>query len=348
SYQLSYPSQPIVYGVKIYMAFYLLIIYEHSALQSTVVSVALNEESEAHIVNYSLSNLMPIDTSKPVGVAIYSDILHNTVLDGTYVSINNSNIGLIGGTDLSGNGAAGAGVMGHFFYQNSNLYGLDDDTPDNFMNETDGLADIANIIINHSVNLNIELKKQFVNTIDNKHLAFFLAYTSPCDTFSVTHTPDTTICYGVPLQLQVQGGQAWEWSPQVGLSCYDCPNPIFTSDSSILYSVRVWNNDSCSKVFPLRIRVKEPLPDFNFAIQPSECGDSTGSVIIIPILNGFSYINHTNQDTNTTGVFNTLSSGNYSFSILNADNCPFDTLIFIPETLSVNASFTSNPNAGVS
>src|SRR5690606_1524650 len=62
SYQLSYPSQPIVYGVKIYMAFYLLIIYEHSALQSTVVSVALNEESEAHIVNYSLSNLMPIDT----------------------------------------------------------------------------------------------------------------------------------------------------------------------------------------------------------------------------------------------------------------------------------------------
>src|SRR5690606_22314746 len=177
--------------------------------------------------------------------------------DWSTIYINGDSIGRIGGGETNTNINCG-GPIGSFYYDNETLYGIGNDTADSLMHGIDAIANIKSYVQPNGL---VHLKS--INPLpptpnspapySNQFNYFVLAYTSPCDTFSVTHTPDTTVCQGAQLPLFVTGGQAYEWTPQVGLSCYDCPNPIFTSDSSILYSVRVWNNDSCSKVFPLRI-----------------------------------------------------------------------------------------------
>lgn len=352
-YSIKFPIEPLGHQLNWgYKTAYLLIIYENLTLPNTSLTLIFNDKNYVGFENYYISNLFPITLNFPIGLSILSDLNYPIAsTDITDIYINNILAGSLIGNDNDYLYSA-SGVRGDFYYNNNSLFGLGNDTQDTLFgsNFGDGLANIQNYLSStSSFNMLLKHKKyQNMSGFESPNLAFILAYTSPCDTFSVTHTPDTTVCHGAQVPLFASGGQSYEWSPQVGLSCYDCPNPIFSADSSRYYSLRIWNNDSCSKVLPLHIVVKEPLPDFNFAIQPSECGDSTGSITITPVINGFSYINQTSQDTNTTGVFNTLSSGNYSFSILNADNCPFDTLIFVPETLSVNASFTSNPNAGVS
>ena len=55
----------------------------------------------------------------------------------------------------------------------------------------------------------------------------------------VSVTPDTTLCAGNNLQLQVSGGIQYEWSPANGLSCTACPNPSLTVLQSSNYQVEV-------------------------------------------------------------------------------------------------------------
>jgi hypothetical protein len=109
----------------------------------------------------------------------------------------------------------------------------------------------------------------------NIYNGFFIEHSTPCDTFSVSVPSDTTICRGESLQLNVVGGSQYEWQPATDLSCSTCPNPVFTGDSTQLYTVRIWNNDSCSVVRPVKITVdncaginENILPE-SFSIYPN-------------------------------------------------------------------------------
>ena len=332
---------------------FLFILYENPNLAPVAYSIILNNQDLIGSQNYQISDLLPINFNFPAGFAPYLDRVTEFRQDAENVHFMGNFIGQLCGTDsVNINFSGGGGVKGHFYYQNNQLFGLDDDTPSPNVDSTDALLDFSSYITNNSTSINFKFEhSEYPNQLShgtNLPLAFFLAYTSPCDTFSVTHTPDTTVCHGAQVPLFASGGQSYEWSPQVGLSCYDCPNPIFSADSSRYYSLRIWNNDSCSKVLPIFIKVNPPTPNFNLEITPSECGDSTGIIKVNPILNGFTYINQTNGDTSASGVFNSLHSGNYHISVLDSFGCGLDTLIHVPETLSVHAAFTSNPNAGVS
>jgi gliding motility-associated-like protein len=278
----------------------------------------------------------------------------------TFVKINNQDAGFMTGMDQNSINF-GAGVMGHFYYQNQTLFGLSDDTPDNLYgpNEGDGLADIANYLPPFSTAFNFELKHSgYPNQnpgATNINLAYFLAYTSPCDTFTATLTGDTSVCAGVALPLNATGGgntvnQApYEWSPQIGLSCYNCPNPVFSfpHDPVINYSVRIRNNDSCSKVLPLRIWVKPKPHITNVTITKPACGSANGQIQITGLSGAQPPYEYTlNGQTQTTGLFTGLAAGNYTLTITGTNGCAFDTLITLPDTLLVNALFTANPQEG--
>ena len=346
SFQINIPNQNGLPFLGVFAPF-IYIEYLNNSLPVVNTCVVLNKQNLIGSEVYNLSNLNPINISSPIGFSIYSDRANNE-----NIWFNFNLLGTLNGNDNINNLWNFSGVKGHFYYQNNQLFGLDDDSPDSIMNGTDALANVSSFLNNNATNVHFLLEhNQYPSQQSNEtsiNLGYFLAYTSPCDTFSVTHTPDTTVCQGAQLPLFVTGGQTYEWTPQVGLSCYDCPNPIFTADSTMHYSIRIWNNDSCSKVLPLHIVVEEALPHFNFDISPTDCGDSTGSITITPALSGFSYINQTTQDTNSTGIFSGLESGFYPISIVNNSACSFDTVVFIPETLSVHAGFIASPNAGIS
>src|SRR5699024_1569058 len=100
--------------------------------------------------------------------------------------------------------------------------------------------------------------------------------------------PDTTICFGETAQLHATGGTKYEWvsttldpqatgNPAPGLSCSNCPDPIFSGDSSQVYTVRIWNGDSCSVVRPVRVTVLHPQKP-KVTSKKTLCGAKNGRI----------------------------------------------------------------------
>lgn len=337
-----------------YWEYYILVLYEDNLLPYTAVDVFINTQDADSLMNYSLNTAMTIDVNNDIGLAINTSHFCDTVQDGSYVFIEGNSIGLIGGDDYNVPTIGGcAGTTGGFYYENSTLFGLGDDTPDEFMSGSDVLAKIQNYITNNQqVNTNFAYQSNFRAT-SNPINQLYLTYTSPCDTFSVTVPNDTTVCEGTQLQLNASASNpsaTYEWLPSTGLSCSACPNPIFTADSSMFYTVRIWNNDSCSVVRPVKINVR-PKPTFGtITIMPSECGDLTGSATLLASPNNGVVLNwqEVGGVTQTSNVFQNLSTGYHTFFFIDTNGCQStDTTIFIGEINSSIASFSVSPQSGV-
>ncbi|MDT8413698.1 MAG: hypothetical protein RQ875_14640, partial [Vicingaceae bacterium] len=276
NYNISFPNQ-ITNVFDKYGAFYLLILYENGSAQKTAVSVVLNEKDATPNVNYQLSNLNPINVNNSVGLAINTDIICNVLNDGSNVLVNNNNnIGLIGGVDAVNSLWSCGGVKGHFYYQNSTLFGLDDDTPDSLMGGTDGLADIKSYLSANSTSFDINLNRQLSSTPYNIYLTFFLTYTTPCDTFTTTATAaQDTICLGDSVQLSATGGAIYNWYGAFGgLSDTSSANPIASPPQTTTYIVTIKNDSGCVKTEHVKIWVRpEPKPD-TIVVTPQTCGNA--------------------------------------------------------------------------
>ncbi len=243
--------------------FYLYVLYENPSFGQNITSyVLLNNQNEAISNQYELPIINQVSNASPVGFAVYLDRMNTlNAYDGSKLYFDNGNIiyaGLMKGSDNVNPSWIGAGVKGHFYFQNNTLFGLDDDTPDNLVGGTDGLLDVSGYL--HSDGT-LKWKLNWENTGNpngtyNIYNGFFIEHSTPCDTFSVSVPSDTTICRGASLQLNASGGSNYEWLPATDLSCSSCPNPIFTGDSTQLYTVRIWNNDSCSVVRPVKVKVQ--------------------------------------------------------------------------------------------
>lgn len=68
---------------------------------------------------------------------------------------------------------------------------------------------------------------------NNENLVAHFAYNQ---TLAVVPA-SATICVGQQIQLSAVNGALYSWSPNVGLSCLTCPNPIATPSVSMVYSV---------------------------------------------------------------------------------------------------------------
>ena len=343
----------------------LYIEYENPNMFSINTSIWINNQDYDGQNSYNLSNMNPINSLFPVGLSIFEDRACS-LTDGTIVNVNGNNLGTIGGSDLINFQEACGGAKGHFYYENQTLYGLDDDVPNNSMNGTDALADISSYLTPNSTgyNLNLEHVKYPSQSLAaaNLHLLFINAYTSPCSTFTTSVTSDTTICFGETLQLLATGGvptstsPAYEWTSLTNpsalndLSCTDCPNPIFSGTSSQVYTVRIWNTDSCSVVKPISIGVSQPQ-EIGFKTFRSICSFSTGQIVIEDSPDNAVQIGaiRKNGDTlshNSSNVFNGLSAGDYTLFYIDNFGCSYDTLVTVEPVISTVAQFNANPKTG--
>lgn len=353
TYLINTPLQSHTIGESgFFGSFYLIIVYENPNFEKSVQTLIVNELNSNSVVDYSFNNLMPINNFFPVSLAIHSDIIWDTINDGSFIEVNNNLIGLIGGDDNINSQFLGGGVKGHFYYLNNELFGLDDDLPNLSMNGTDGLADISSIITNTN-NINIKMTKQ-MSAPYNMYLSFNLAYTSPCTSFPVTTSPDTSVCKGSTLQLNASGGVQYEWLPAAGLSCSTCPNPIVQTDSSQFYTVRIWNNDSCSVVRPVYVTVYQPAKFSSISITPTTCGEANGQLTAslsntayLPL--SFSVNNAPFQNSSTyTKQFQNLPYGPLLLTAKDGHQCTIDTLLTIPYNNTCSALFTASPSTGAS
>jgi gliding motility-associated-like protein len=83
---------------------------------------------------------------------------------------------------------------------------------------------------------------------------------------------DGKICLGDTIQLNKtpKSGFQYEWFPKIGLSCFDCPSPITSPDSSKKYLSKVKDLESgCAAQDSMEIQVK-PVPTANFSFESNE------------------------------------------------------------------------------
>ena len=346
---------PLQTGLPInagYWTIFLYIIYENPSLPYTAYTILINDKNLIGNEEYNVNSLNPINTNYPVGFSLYTDRSGGGFTETNEIYFNTNFLGTVGGSDNVNNSWNFSGVKGHFYYQNNELFGLDDDIPNATMSGTDGLADVSSYLVNNTTTCDFQLKHiHFPNqALNNTHvnLAYFLTYTTPCDIFQTDLlVEDTTICPSAPLVLGASGGINYDWLPQTGLSCYDCPNPEFIGDSSMIYTVRIWSTDSCSKVLPVKVKVL-PQPEFtSINLTPSACGEESGT-IVATASNGIApYQYQLDGGSNVAnGQFNGLGSANYVLTVTDSNGCSVDSTVFVDEEILVNASFILEPPTG--
>ena len=350
NYIVTIPNQNSCIGC-LFGNVYLLIIYENVILSNSSISFYMNDKNDAYSCDYIIDTLNSISPNSEILLSIYSDRINDyEPFDGSIFTINNQQIGILKGTDNANINWPGGGVKGHFYFQNSTIFGLDDDNPALPFGGANGIIDLSQFNISNSINWNI--KWETFEPPYNIFSGFIFAYTSPCTSFPVTTSPDTSVCKGSTLQLQASGGVQYEWLPFAGLSCSNCPNPIVQTDSSQFYTVRIWNNDSCSVVRPVHVTVYQPAKFSGISISPATCGEANGQLTAtlsntayLPL--SFSVNNAPFQNSSTyTKQFQNLPYGPLLLTAKDGHQCTIDTLLTIPYNNTCSALFTASPSTG--
>jgi gliding motility-associated-like protein len=348
SIEFSVNQESLHYGV---IGYYLFFECLNNTSSYTAYNLVLNNsETNTNLIvtNTDPIELLPTDLNFDVGLALSGIYFNFMNGDASDVTFNGNYLGKIAGQDASSSTYQSSGVRGHFRYSNGMLIGMDDDTPDLVMNGTDALANVKTFMNGNSAYFSCEHE----NLTDphyylsNPAVVGILSYTPLCDTFSVSVPKDTAICYGSQLPLHVSGGVAYEWYPSTGLSCSDCPDPVFSSDSSMFYTVKIYNNDSCFVSRPLHVTVF-PEIDMGNSATPSLCGTNTGEVVFSASSNSEYIYTLIGGETNYHGQFQDLGAGNHSFYIVDSHGCQStDTVIFVPEVNLTQADFELSPGTG--
>lgn len=340
--------------------YYILILYDSNILSKTAVDVYINNQNYQPELNYSLFASNDIDYSEDVGIALNTGDICDTIDDGSFVYVNSHLLGLIGGNEFNTSNILCSSPSGNFYYENNILHGLTDDTSDSLMNGTDVVANIKNYGFTTPIDVSfIHQSPSHLKSKTNVVDQLFLTYTTPCDTFTTTVTQDTTICYGETLQLQATGGQSYEWaavadsaSGLAALSCTDCPNPVFSGNSSQVYTVRIWNNDSCSVVKPVRVNVSNPQYIRCYTGE-TKCGASNGYIQAIDLPSDLTswHVVSFNGDTLDSFIGNTLpnlEAGDYSVHYIDNFGCKSnDTIVTVEPYNNTVADFSVNPPSGM-
>ena len=76
---------------------------------------------------------------------------------------------------------------------------------------------------------------------------------------NINFPKDEEICTGGEVQLTIDGGIAYDWSPTTGLSCSDCPNPVATPSATTSYTVTVTDINGCEIIGNITVTVSENI-----------------------------------------------------------------------------------------
>jgi gliding motility-associated-like protein len=150
-------------------------------------------------------------------------------------------------------------------------------------------------------------------------------------TITVQNAPNTQVTQGdstyctpaTPIQLGVNGGAVYNWSPPVALSCVNCANPVASPNITTTYTVTSATSNGCSKTSTVKLTIK-PL---NVNIVSTKDSDCTNNLInFTAAIQGSSptYVWNLGNGTiiaNTSPVSTAYSTaGIYTVSLATADN----------------------------
>jgi len=97
---------------------------------------------------------------------------------------------------------------------------------------------------------------------------------------------DTTICESSLASLKASGGVYYEWAPHSGLSCNNCPAPLWLGDSTRIFTVTGYDIYGCKASDEVKVDVI-PLP--NLTVSPDSAMICRGESLPLSASGGISY-----------------------------------------------------------
>lgn len=138
----------------------------------------------------------------------------------------------------------------------------------------------------------------------------------------LTASPDTAICAGQSVALNVSGADRYQWSPSDGLSCTDCANPVAAPEKTTTYSIRgSAGSGACFDYDTITVTVLEPPT----ADAGSDTGTCAGGSVRLLASGGISYRWDASPDLSCLDCADPLatpSAGSlYRVTVTNAAGC---------------------------
>ncbi len=162
---------------------------------------------------------------------------------------------------------------------------------------------------------------------------------------------DSSLCQQSTVQLHAQSTESVRWNPSIGLSCSNCPDPVATLSSDITYYAHVGNNQGCSAVDSVHLRVL-PTPNLVLSIDRDTLCLSSGVAHISisdgtvgasyqwqadPGLSCYDCANPTARPAQTT---------TYHLTVISAGGCRKDTSVTIAVKACQRQVSIQNVDAG--
>jgi len=336
-----------------YWGVYVLILYENPNItQSVCTKIYTATQPQGPPQSYNL-NISNYDLGTPVLLSIHSGRISQFQNDASVLQLNNTELGTFWGEDLTV--PPNIGVQGHFYYENSTPTGLNGDTANSTFNHHDGIA-IINEYLNPENPQSLTVYREQLGP-GNVHASFVFTYTPDCNFLpDLSNMPRTySLCRGESIELEAaEGYNNYSWSTSLGtsngLNDSTLANPTCTADTSLWYTVRMWNDDEegCSQTIPVFVEVNTvPVPQ-NIEISPSVCPGATGEIAIINPAGPGSFTYSIDGVVQLSNVFDELAAGSYEIAVNSAQGCVWASTITVPLNPTQETDFTPNPSSGFS
>jgi gliding motility-associated-like protein len=328
-----------------YDGFLLLILYDNISMPITNVAIYTVDKTYDGSNLYPLNSLNPIDTTRDVGLSIVP--VDVNFYDTMRVTLNSSQGNYyLGRLNIPYSSGAHRMADGSFYYQNNTLFGLEDDTPDAFIDSTDALANIKSYLANNTTSFDLIANYDGTNVGCTDLInALILAYSTPCPPLQNIPTQFEHICgAGNSVQLSaVSTGGSYSWYTGYALSDSTIINPVASPTLTTNYIVTVTDSLGCHHTEMHRVSVKSSPSISNLTILPATCAGWPGQVTISS-MNKDVVLYGVDTVIQSGNVFYNLSAGNYTATVTNDIGCVFQQPFTIPMANLTNATFAFSPD----
>ena len=165
-------------------------------------------------------------------------------------------------------------------------------------------------------------------------------YRDPNSQSTLTISPNTTICNGESIQLNISGGSNYEWSPALTLDDSNSANPIATPTENTTYTV-TGEGGECGGGGTASVTIN--IDDFNFSLGPDivNCVTAEGQILDAGE-EAQSYLWNTGE---TTQTINATTTGDYTVNVVSPAGCDYSDEISLINSQAPTLAF-STPNNG--
>jgi gliding motility-associated-like protein len=137
--------------------------------------------------------------------------------------------------------------------------------------------------------------------------------------------PDSLICVGSSIQLNVTGADTYLWNTSQSLSCTNCNNPVASPPDNTIYTVTGTNQFGCSSKDSVLVRVQHHLP---LQISPNDSiclGQSVQLIASGSQLYSWNPSNGLNNSSISSPRASPTTSTQYTVTAHDSANCFTDT-----------------------